>query len=70
MIKEDVKKEAVWTIEVGDDVVVERDGRVVRMTSRTDLGLIGLEFGCKVKKTIQAMPGFGAKKLIMVVTWE
>lgn len=69
MIKEGVKTETVWTVKVGDDVVVEHDGSVVCMPSRTDLGLIGLEVGSKVKKTIQAMPEFGAKTLIMVVTW-
>lgn len=62
--------EAVWTVEVGDIVTVKRDGHVVGMLSRTDLGLIGLEVGSKVKKTIEAMPAVGARKLKMIVTWE
>lgn len=70
MIKEHVKKEAVWTVEVNDIVTVKHDGRVVRMPSVTDLGLIGLEVGGKIKRTIEAMPKVGAKTLKMVVTWE
>lgn len=70
MIKEHIEKETVWTVEVGDIVTVKRDGRVVRMPSVTDLGLIGLEVGSKVKKTIEAMPEVGAKTLKMVVSWE
>ena len=70
MIKEHVEKETVWTFEVGDIVTVKHDGRVAWMPSITDLGLIGLEVGSKVKKTIEAMPEVGAKTLKMVVSWE
>lgn len=70
MINETIQKETVWTVEVGDDVVVKHDGVIVSMHSRTDLGIIGLEVGSKVKKTIEAMPEVGAKMLKMVVSWE
>lgn len=70
MIKEHIEKETVWTIEVGDTVTVKHDERVVQMPSVTDLGLIGLEIGSKVKKTIEAMPEVDAKALKMVVSWE
>lgn len=70
MIKDGMPKETVWTVEVGDIVTVKRDGRVARMPSITDLGIIGLEIGSKVKKTIEAMPEVGAKTLKMVISWE
>ena len=70
MIKGHIVKEAVWTVEVGDTVTVRRNGRYVGMPSITDLEIIGLEIGSKVKKTIEAMPEVGAKTLKMVVSWE
>lgn len=70
MIKEGVKTETVWTVEVGDNVVVKHDGRVVWMPSRTDIKMIGLELSPRIAKTIEDMPKYGAKTLKMVVTWE
>lgn len=70
MIKKHIEKETVWTVDVGDDIVVKHDGNVVFLPSRTDLTMIGVEIGNKIKKTIVAMPEVGAKTLKMIVSWE
>ena len=70
MISPWMPNETVWTLEVGDIVTVKHDERVVRMPSVTDIGQIGLEIGSKVKKTIEAMPKVGARKMTMVISWE
>lgn len=70
MIGGKMPKETVWTVEVGDILTIKCDGNFVPMVSVKDLSLVGLELGVKLKKTIEAMPKYGAKKLKMVISWE